>query len=81
MTLGIVGISEMQKCGLKYVMWCARKAWTRGKRCRDRCWNLVLGPCGGKGVLSCGTAGGKDGGNVESHNRLNGTPADSEMGA
>jgi hypothetical protein len=43
---------------------------------------LALGdPVEGRGYRGYGTAGGKDGGNVESHNRLNGTPADSETGA
>jgi hypothetical protein len=59
--------------------------WARGSRStsyylRDR-GTHPRGPCGGKGVPGYGTAGGKDGGNIESHNRLNGTSADSGMGA
>ena len=59
--------------------------WARGSRStseylRSR-GTRPRGPCGGKGVPRYGTAGGKDGGNIESHNRLNGTSADSGMGA
>src|SRR5512139_1465818 len=58
--------------------------WARGSRStsyylRSR-GTRPRGPCGGKGVPRNGTAGGEDGGKIESHSRLNETSADSGAG-
>jgi hypothetical protein len=57
------------------------RAWCRqqGARLYAPCPDPT-GPCGGKGALEHGAAGGKDDGDIEPQHRLNETPTDSGAG-
>jgi len=53
MTLGIVGISEMQKCGLKYVIFSLSRK-RKKLFARSDCIELILIKASSNGIVRCG---------------------------